>query len=164
MDDINLMSAALLRVEIQKKNIGVEEATRAYLERIEKYDQPSGLNTVAEINEAAIEQARRLDSAKTGQDSLLFGLPILVKDNIDVQGLHTTAGSLALSDNIARNNAPVIENAVRNGAVILGKTNMTEFANYTSQSMPNGFSSRGVLCEAHMIEKKIPAGPAQVQQ
>ena len=158
MDDINLMSAALLRVESQKKNIGVEEATRAYLERIEKYDQPSGLNTVAEINEAAIEQARRLDSAKTGQDSLLFGLPILVKDNIDVQGLHTTAGSLALSDNIARNNAPVIENAVRNGAVILGKTNMTEFANYTSQSMPNGFSSRGGFVRSAYDREKDPSG------
>lgn len=158
MNDISLMSAAQLRAEIQKKKIGVEEATRAYLERIEKYDQSSGLNTVAEINEAAIEQSRKLDSVKTGRDSILFGLPILVKDNMDVRGLHTTAGSLALSDNIPRNNAPVIENVAHRGAVILGKTNMTEFANYTSQGMPNGFSSRGGFVRNAYDRETDPSG------
>ena len=72
-----------------------------------------------------------------------LGLPILVKDNIDVAGLHTTAGSLALSDSVATRDAPVIANLRRHGALILGKTNMTEFANYTGERMPNGYSSRG---------------------
>lgn len=70
-------------------------------------------------------------------------MPVLIKDNIDVKGLHTTAGSLALSDHVAAEDAPVIANLRRNGAVILGKTNMTEFANYTTQGMPGGYSSRG---------------------
>ena len=70
-------------------------------------------------------------------------MPILVKDNIDVKGFHTTAGSLALADNMAFSDAPVIRNLRRNGAVIIGKSNMTEFANYVSTKMPGGYSSRG---------------------
>ena len=88
------------------------------------------------------EQARKLDAAGQNRALPLFGLPVLVKDNIDVKGLHTTAGSLSLADNVAAEDAPVIANLRRNGAVILGKTNMTEFANYTSPDMPNGYSSR----------------------
>ena len=61
---------------------------------------------------------------------------MLVKDNIDAKGLHITAGSLALADNIAREDAPVIRNMRRNGVIILGKTNMTEFANYTTEGDP----------------------------
>ena len=72
--------------------------------------------------------------------------------------LHTTAGSLALADNIAREDAPVIRNLRRNGAVILGKTNMTEFANYTTEDMPGGYSSRGGQV-IHAVNPKLsPAG------
>jgi len=76
-------------------------------------------------------------------ENLPFCVPVLVKDNLDVAGLHTTAGSLALSDNLADGDSPVVRNLRKNGAVILGKTNMTEFANYTTYGMPNGYSSRG---------------------
>lgn len=96
------MSAKELWFQIQKKNIGVEELTRAYLERIEKYDKSRGFNTIVEINDLAIKQAKRLDSLKSDRDLIIFGLPVLVKDNIDVTGLHTTAGSLALCDNVAK--------------------------------------------------------------
>lgn len=67
--------------------------TRFYLDRIEKYDH--ALNTVSEINEEAIKQARALDACKSGRDAILFGLSLLIKDHIDVAGLHTTAGSMA---------------------------------------------------------------------
>ncbi|MBO2516604.1 MAG: hypothetical protein CW338_04890, partial [Clostridiales bacterium] len=73
----------------------------------------------------------------------LAGLPFLIKDNIDVAGLHTTAGSLALKDHIAKEDAPVVTALRRAGAVILGKTNMTEFANFTAKGMRGGYSSRG---------------------
>ena len=136
MDELLKMTAVELRAAIQKRTIGVEELTRAYLARIEKHDK--ALNAIAELDETAIKRARELDAQKSGRDGLLFGLPLLVKDNIDVAGLHTTAGSMALADNRARTNAPVVENMVRNGGIILGKTNMTEFANFTTQGMPNG--------------------------
>lgn len=131
MDGLCRMTAMELRAEIQKRTLGIEELTRLYLDRIEKYDP--ALNTISEINELALKQARKLDSQKTGRDAILFGLPLLIKDNIDVAGLHTTAGSLALADNRAETNAAVVENIIRNGGIILGKANMTEFANFTTE-------------------------------
>lgn len=117
-----------------------EQVVKMYIDRINTYQ--SKLNAVAEIDPAATVQARSLDTC--GDRTLpLFGLPILIKDNIDVKGLHTTAGSAALTDNIADNDAPVVANLRKNGAIILGKANMTEFANYTTDNMPNGFSSHG---------------------
>lgn len=156
MDELCRMTAIELRAEIQKRNIGVEELVRSYLKRIEQHDHK--LNTVAEINESALRQARELDSRKTGRDGILFGLPLLIKDNIDVAGLHTTAGSVALWDNLAEANAAVVENIMRNGGIVLGKTNMTEFANFTSKGMPNGYSSQGGIVKNAYDSKKDPGG------
>lgn len=137
------MSAVKIREAIQKRQIGIEELVKYYLCRLDKYDGVNGLNTVREINENAILQARQMDSSALSESLPLFGLPLLVKDNIDVEHLHTTAGSIALKENLAKQDAPVIANLRRNGAIILGKTNMTEFANYVSPDMPNGYSSIG---------------------
>jgi amidase len=95
------------------------------------------LNCIAELDENAAA------TAMPGDTLPLSGIPILIKDNIDVKGFHTTAGSLALADNLAEKDAPVIANLRRNGAVIIGKANMTEFANFVSTKMPGGYSSRG---------------------
>ena len=142
---MNLLShtAAQLIELLRKKSISAEELTRFYLQRIEKYDGAGGLNTIAQINEQALRQARKIDNTPLGERGALLGLPLLVKDNIDVSAMHTTAGSAALADNPAKKDAPIIANLKRNGALVLGKTNMTEFANYMAQDMPNGFSSHG---------------------
>ncbi len=159
-DEIYQMTAVQLRLAIQEKRIRVEELVRSYLARIHQFDGVNGLNAIAELDPSAISQAKAMDSQreKSLGNQPLFGLPILVKDNIDVAGLHTTAGSLSLSDNIATKDAPIIANLKRNGALILGKTNMTEFANYTTQGMPNGYSSRGGQVRNAYDHAKDPGG------
>ncbi|WMJ23146.1 amidase family protein [Paludicola sp. MB14-C6] len=154
----NKMTANQLIYAIKNRHIGIEELINFYLYRISKYDGINGLNTIAEIDETVIKQARAMDVHKTGSDLPLYGLPILVKDNIDVCGLHTTAESLALLDNIASKDAPIIANLKKNGAIILGKTNMTEFANYTTQGMPCGYSSRGGQVKNAYDKTKSPGG------
>ncbi len=156
MDELWRLTASELQARIKRGEIGIEELTRYYLQRIQQYNPK--LNAVCEINPSAIEQARKLDAQRTDRNQILFGLPVLVKDNIDVAGLHTSAGSLALADNMAHVNAPVVDNLIRNGAIILGKTNMTEFANFTSKEMPNGYSSKGGQVVNAYDPEKDPSG------
>ena len=143
MKALHEYTAVELRKLLAEGVITAEGLTRYYLRRIETYDQPCGLNSVAFFDPTSIRQAQQLDIRRDKKDLPLFGLPILIKDNIDVAGLPTTAGSCMLTDNIAVKDAPIVANLRKNGAVILGKTNMTEFAHFTSDDMPNGFSSRG---------------------
>ncbi len=123
--------------------MSVYEQTKQALARAEELGGKNGLNCIAELDPTALEQAKELDARSGAEMPAFWGTPVLIKDNIDVKGLHTTAGSLALDDNVAAEDAPVIRNLRKNGAVILGKTNMTEFANYTTGGMPGGYSSRG---------------------
>ena len=115
-----------------------------------------GLNCIAALDSEAVYLHEKTEEMDTTLP--LYGVPILVKDNIDVKGFPTTAGSIALSDNIANEDAPIIKNLRKNGAVILGKTNLTEFANFVDQSMPNGYSSYGGQV-VHAINPKVdPSG------
>jgi len=119
--------------------------TRAYIARIEAYDRAGpGLNSVREINPDAVSIAGRFDGVKPTARQPLAGVPILVKDNIatgDKQ--HTTAGSLALEGARAKDDATVVKQLRAAGAVILGKANLTEFANILAIDMPSGYSSLG---------------------
>ena len=119
--------------------------TRAYLARIEAYDRAGpALNSVREINPDALSIAARFDSVKPSAKQPLAGVPILIKDNIatgDKQ--HTTAGSLALETARAKDDAIVVKRLRAAGAVILGKANLTEFANILAVGMPSGYSSLG---------------------
>ncbi|WP_270182578.1 amidase family protein [Alkalihalobacillus sp. CinArs1] len=115
-----------------------------YLEQISTYN--SEINAVLEMNPDALFIAEGLDRERhiQGPRSLLHGIPILLKDNINTgDNMHTSAGSSLLSNSFGRDDAFLVKKLRRAGAVIIGKTNMTEWANFMSDSMPNGYSSRG---------------------
>ena len=105
-----------------------EQLVTAYLKRIATYDD--SINSITVINPQALNIARALDEeyARTGKLRPLHGIPLLVKDNINTEGLLTTAGSLALKDFVPDNNAFIIDKLVAAGAIILAKTNMAEWA------------------------------------
>jgi len=121
------------------------DLVRAYTARIDAYDRAGPrLNAVRELNPDALAIAEKLDTRKSANRRPLEGIPILVKDNIatgDAQ--HTTAGSLALADAQAQRDSTVVKLLRQAGAVILGKTNLTEFANILAIDMPSGYSSLG---------------------
>lgn len=118
-----------------------------YLSRIAMLDQDGPyINAVMEINPDAIFIAEALDVERKqkGSRGMLHGIPILVKDNIETgDKMRTTAGALALEYNVAIKDAFLIKLLREAGAVILGKTNMTELANGVSSSMWAGYSSKG---------------------
>lgn len=124
-----------------------EEITLSYLMRIAKLDQSGPkVNSVLEINPDAVFIARALDRERkmTGPRGPMHGIPVLLKDNISTcDKMHTSAGAAALADNFALADACVVEALREAGAVILGKTNLSEFARYMTMEIPNGFSARG---------------------
>ena len=117
----------------------------AYLARIEAYDRAGPLiNAVREVNPDALALAAALDAGKPAMRRPLEGVPILVKDNIaTADRQHTTAGSLALAEARANRDATLVALLRKAGAVILGKANLTEFANILAIDMPAGYSSLG---------------------
>lgn len=121
-----------------------KELVMMYLHRISIYDK--NIHSILEVNPDALHIAAALDTERkeTGPRSALHGIPILIKDNIDTADkMHTSAGSLALKDSIALKDSYVAEQLRKAGAVILGKTNMTEWANFMAIGMKSGYSSRG---------------------
>ena len=117
-----------------------ENATRAAIARVQRIDP--AIHSVLAIDPTAIAQARRIDAA--GQRGPLAGVPVLLKDNIEAAGpLPTTAGSLALIDNVTGRDAPLVARLRQAGAVILGKTNLSEWANIRSNRSTSGWSAVG---------------------
>jgi amidase len=135
-------------VEIQRfferGRLSSEELVLYYLRRIQKYD--GTLHSVSELDPGATEFARRLDveRARGRVRGPIHGIPILLKDNIATGGaLHTTAGAKALEQLRASRDAFLVRRLREAGAVVLGKTALSEWANYMSSRLPNGFSSVG---------------------
>jgi amidase len=137
---------------------GLQEAMRAgrltarelaglYLARIESVDRGvGGLHSVIEVNPEALGIASALDEERRGKGPRgpLHGIPCLLKDNIDTaDGLRTSAGSLALAEHTARADAFLVRRLRAAGAVLLGKTNLSEWANFRSTHSTSGWSGRG---------------------
>jgi amidase len=153
------MPAAAAEETVCIENTTIDELTRAfaagritsvdlvrrYTARIEAYDRAGPrLNAIRELNPDALAIAGKLDAAARKRSRPLEGIPILIKDNIATgDGQHTTAGSLALVDARGQRDATVVKLLRDAGAVILGKTNLTEFANILAVGMPSGYSSLG---------------------
>lgn len=135
--------------------------TQAYLDRIAKVDDAGPtLGAVIELNPQAVADARALDAErKAGKlRGPLHGIPILLKDNIDVAGMVNSAGSLALANNRPGADAFVAARLRAAGAVILGKTNLSEWANFRSTRSTSGWSSRGGQTKNPYVLDRNPCG------
>lgn len=138
-----------IQESVKNETICYKDLILSYLQRISEYDKKGpAVNSVLEINSDAIHIAEALDVERKTQGlwSIMHGIPVLVKDNIDTADkMHTSAGSLVLKNSYANKDAFLVAQLRAAGAVILGKTNMTEWANYMTEGMPPGYSSRGGL-------------------
>ena len=105
-------------------------------------DKDLYLNSIISLNPKIINVAKELDR-NNNADNLVYGIPILVKDKINVEGMVTSAGASVFKDNLVDINARVIENLKNKNALILGKLNMIEWAYYFCRPCPVGYSSIG---------------------
>lgn len=138
------------------------ELVTLYLERIKAIDkQGPRLQAVLSLNPDALEQAKALDAMRA--DGLvkgpLHGIPILLKDNIEsMDNIATTAGALALKDNITHRDSPLVAGLRAQGAIILGKTNLSQWANFRSEDSMSGWSALGgQVRNPHMLDRN-PCG------
>lgn len=132
--DITKETVASLSKALNEEIITSEQLINIYLERINEYN--AQYNALITINENAINEAKELDKERQNGNikSSIHGIPIIVKDNIDVLGTATTAGSKALSDNYPNEDALIIQKLKDAGAIIIAKANMSKFAFYASSS------------------------------
>ncbi len=145
--DGQLLEATVPKLqELMKQGaVTAEELVVYYVDRIRRYDV-NQLNSVMELNPEALAIARNLDRERK-QGNLwgpMHGIPVLIKDNITTgDKMHTTAGAFALKDWRGDRDAQLVKNLRNSGAMILGKANLSEWANYVDPAMPSGFSALG---------------------
>lgn len=151
-----------LQEEMQAGRLSARELTRAYLERIALLDRAGPeLGAVIELNPQALEIAAQRDEERAAGRARgpLHGIPLLIKDNIDTADrMSTTAGSLALEGSIAAQDAFLVERLRASGAIILGKTNLSEWANFRSTHSISGWSSRGGQARNPYALDRSPCG------
>ncbi|HRH45427.1 MAG TPA: amidase [Pyrinomonadaceae bacterium] len=149
-----------LQAAMQSGKISAEKISAIYMDRIRDLDEK--LNSVIDLNPDALQIAKQMDSERKGGKirSPLHGIPILIKDNIDTADkMKTTAGSLALLDEPTPSQDAFIVKKLREaGAVILGKTNLSEWANFRSSHSSSGWSGRGGQTRNPYILDRNPCG------
>ncbi|WP_079248105.1 amidase [Lysobacter antibioticus] len=147
-DPLRIVEAdlATLSARMAGGDLSSARLTEAYLDRIAALDDAGPrLNAVIELNPDALGEARALDAERKGGQvrGPLHGIPVLLKDNIDALPMANSAGSLALAEHRPRRDAPLVAALRAAGAVILGKTNLSEWANFRSTRSTSGWSARG---------------------
>jgi amidase len=161
-EELHGKSLMQLRAELDEGKTTSVALVQAYLERIEALDRNGPkIRSVLAINPDALAQAKALDAElkEKGARGPLHGIPILIKDNIEsADPLPTTAGSLALVDNMTKQDAPIVANLRAAGAVILGKTNLSEWANFRSEQSVSGWSGIGGLTKNPHVLDRSPCG------
>src|SRR4030095_11008689 len=160
--ELNEESISSLQEKIAAGKYSSEQITKLYLDRIEAIDKKGPmLSAVIEINPDAMSIAKAMDDERKAGKTRgpLHGIPVLIKDNIDTADkMQTTAGSLALEGHIAANDSFVAKKLREAGAVIIGKTNLSEWANFRSSHSSSGWSSRGGQTKCPYILDHNPCG------
>ena len=159
---LNEITIDALQKKMQSGEYTSRSITQLYLDRIQQIDKAGPkLNAIIELNPDALTIADAMDAErKNGKlRGLLHGIPVLIKDNIDTADkMQTTAGALALEGNIAKKDAFIVTKLRAAGAVLLGKTNLSEWANFRSTHSCSGWSSRGGQTKSPYIIDHNPCG------
>jgi amidase len=161
-DEVEELSLAEIRARFDDGRLSSQQLTHLYLDRIERLDRRGpALRSVIEVNSQALAIAAGLDAERKsrGPRGPLHGVPILIKDNVETSDhLMSTAGSLALEGWYAPKDAPLVERLRAAGAVILGKTNLSEWANFRSTHSSSGWSGRGGQTRNPYATDRTPSG------
>ena len=148
-----------IQISISKGKFSYYELTLFYLSRIYliEFDKEKYLNSIISINKNALSEAKLRDKNLNVNINSIYGIPILLKDNVGFEGLATTAGAYSLKDNFTQD-AHIVEKLENLGAIILGKSNLSEWANYFCLGCPNGYSAMGGQTLNPYGRKKIDTG------
>ncbi len=159
---LNEVTIAVLQQKMQSKEYTSRSITELYLKRIDDIDKSGPkLNSVIELNKDALSIADAMDKERAAGKvrGPLHGIPVLIKDNISTgDTMHTTAGALAIADNIVKQDAFIIGKLREAGAVLLGKTNLSEWANFRSTHSTSAWSSRGGQTKCPYLLDRNPSG------
>ncbi|HSU27972.1 MAG TPA: amidase [Chitinophagaceae bacterium] len=160
--ELDEMTVDQLQEKMKSGDYTSEKITNLYLDRIKEIDKAGpAINSVIEINPDAVKIAKAMDEERKGGKirGPLHGIPILLKDNIDTgDQMMTTAGALAMEGHKASKDAFVAKQLRAAGAVILGKTNLSEWANFRSTRSSSGWSSRGGQTKNPYVLDRSPCG------
>lgn len=148
-----------IQQSIINKDFNYYDLTLFYLSRIYliEFNKDNYLNSIISINKNILEEAKYKDKIGNSDLYSIFGIPILLKDNIGFESLPTTAGAHSMKNNYT-NDAFIIEKLKEKGALILGKTNLSEWANYFCSGCPNGYTALGGQTLNPYGRKKIDTG------
>jgi amidase len=159
---LNEVTIDVLQQKMQSKEYTSRSITELYLKRIDDIDKNGPkLNSVIELNPDALSIADAMDKERASGKvrGPLHGIPVLIKDNISTgDKMHTTAGALAIADNIMKQDAFIVQKLRESGAVLLGKTNLSEWANFRSSHSTSAWSSRGGQTKCPYILDRNPSG------